>query len=38
MCGSLNMLGPGIGTIWRCGLVGIGVVLLEEVYHSGHEL
>jgi hypothetical protein len=29
-CGSLNMLGPGSGTI-RCGLVGIDVNLLEDV-------
>jgi len=27
------MLGPGSGTIWRCGLVGLGVALLEEVCH-----
>ena len=26
------MLGPGRGTIRRCGLVGVGVALLEEVY------
>ena len=25
------MLGPGSGTIRRCGFVGVGVVLLEEV-------
>jgi hypothetical protein len=32
--GSLNMLGPmGSGTIRKCGLVGIGVALLEEVCH-----
>jgi hypothetical protein len=24
----LYMLGPGSGTIWRCGLVGVGVSLL----------
>jgi hypothetical protein len=29
-CGSLNMLSSGRGTIRRCGLVGIGVPLLEE--------
>ena len=29
------MLGPGNGTIRRCGLVGVGVVLLEEVCHCG---
>ena len=28
-CGGLNMLGPGSGTMWRCGLVGVGVALLE---------
>jgi hypothetical protein len=32
-CNDLNMLGPGSGTIRRCGLVGVGVALLEEVYH-----
>ena len=26
-CGGLNMLGPGNGTIRRCGLVGVGVSL-----------
>jgi hypothetical protein len=26
-CHSLNMLGPGSGTICRCGLVGVGVSL-----------
>ena len=26
-CYSLNMLGPGSGTIRRCGLVGVGVSL-----------
>ena len=26
-CGGLNMLGPGSGTIWRCGLVGGSVSL-----------
>jgi hypothetical protein len=31
----LNMLGPGSGTIWRCGLVGVGVDLLKEVSHYG---
>ena len=25
------MLGPGSGTIRRCGFVGVGVALLEEV-------
>jgi hypothetical protein len=27
VCDSLYILGPGSGTIWRCGLVGIGVSL-----------
>jgi hypothetical protein len=31
--GSLNRLGPRIGTIRRFGLVGIGVTLLEDMYH-----
>jgi hypothetical protein len=26
-CGSLNILGPGSGTIWRCDLVGGSVSL-----------
>jgi hypothetical protein len=34
-CGGLNMLGPGSGTIRRCGLVGVSVVLLEKVCHCG---
>jgi hypothetical protein len=39
-CGSggLNMLGAGSGTIRRCGLVAIGVALLEEVCHCGSGL
>ena len=28
-CGSLYILGPGSGTIWICGLDGIGVTWLE---------
>jgi hypothetical protein len=28
-CHGLYILGPGSGTIWRCGLVGIGVTWLE---------
>jgi hypothetical protein len=32
-CGGLYMLGPGSGTIRRCGLVEVGVALLEEVCH-----
>ena len=31
-CDSLYVLGPGSGTIGRCGLVGVGVALLEEVW------
>ena len=31
-CGGLSMLGPGSSTIRRYGLVGVGVVLLEEVW------
>ena len=27
------MLGHENGTIRRCGLIGVGVALLEEVYH-----
>ena len=33
LCGGLNMLGPGSDTIRKCGLVGVGVALLEEVCH-----
>jgi hypothetical protein len=29
------MLGPGSGTIRRCGLVEVGAALLEEVCHCG---
>ena len=36
--GVLNMIGPGSGTIRRCGLVGVGVALLKEVYHCGGGL
>jgi hypothetical protein len=32
-CGGLNMLGPGSVTFRKCDLVGVGVALLEEVYH-----
>ena len=35
ICGGLNMLGPNNGIIRRCGLIGAGVVLLEEVCHCG---
>jgi hypothetical protein len=37
-CDSLYMLGPGGGTIWKCGLIGVGVALLKEVCHCGSEL
>ena len=39
-CDGLYILEPGSGTIWRCGLVGIGVTWLEWVYHCGcgHKL
>jgi hypothetical protein len=29
----LNMLGPGSGTIRKCGLVGVGMAFLMEVCH-----
>jgi hypothetical protein len=35
LCDGLYILGPGSGTIWRCGLVGIGVTWLEWVCHCG---
>ena len=35
VCCGLNMLDPESGTIRRCGLVGVGVALLEEVCHCG---
>ena len=38
MCSDLNMLGPGHGTIRRCGLVEVGVAFLEEVCHCGSRL
>ena len=38
VCGGLNMLGPGSGTLRRCDLVVVGVVLLEEGYHCGYGL
>ena len=28
-CGGLYILGSGSGTIWRCGLIGIGMTWLE---------
>jgi hypothetical protein len=33
ICGGLNKIGPGSGTIKRCGLIGVGVTLLEEMCH-----
>ena len=33
-----GLLGPGSGTSRRCGLVRVGVTLLEEVYHCGGGL
>jgi hypothetical protein len=38
VCGGLNMLGPGSGTIRRYGPVGVGVALVEGVCHCGCEL
>ena len=49
LCGGLNRNGPnrlmcltawpiGSGTIRRCGLVGVGVTLLQEVCHCGGGL
>jgi hypothetical protein len=35
VCNGLYILEPGSGTIWRCGLVGIGVTWLEWVCHCG---
>ena len=34
-CGALYILGPESGTIRRCGLVGVGVTLFDEVCHCG---
>jgi hypothetical protein len=36
-CDGLYILGPGSGTIWRCGLVGIDVTWLEYVCHCGYR-
>ena len=33
--GGLNMLAPGSSTIRGCGLGGVDVALVEEVYHCG---
>jgi len=37
-CGSLNMLGPGSGTIRGGGLAGVGVSLLEKACYFGGGL
>jgi hypothetical protein len=37
-CDGLYILGPRSGTIWRCGLVGIGVTWLEQVCHCEYRL
>jgi hypothetical protein len=37
-CGGLNRLCPRNGTIRKCGHVGVGVALLEEVCHCGGGL
>ena len=37
-CGGLKMLGPGNGSIRRCGLIGVGVALLEEACHCEGRL
>jgi hypothetical protein len=34
LLGVMSTLGPGSGSVWRCGLVGVGVAL-EEVCHCG---
>ena len=37
LCGSLNVMGPpkivGSGSTRKCSFVGIGVALLEKVFH-----
>jgi hypothetical protein len=36
VCGGLNMLGPyEVAHIRKCGLVGVGVALLDIVHHGG---
>jgi hypothetical protein len=37
-CDGLYMLGPGSVPVRRCGLVGVGVALLEWVCHCGRGL
>ena len=34
-CGGLNILDPSSDTLWRYGLVVVGLALLEEVLHKG---
>ena len=36
--GGLNKFGPGSSTIRMCGLVGVGVALLEKVCHCESRL
>jgi hypothetical protein len=36
--GGLNMLGPGSGTVRKCGLVRVSVALLKEGCHCGGGL
>ena len=38
VCGGLNMLGPGSGTVRKFNLFGVGVALLEEVCLCGGGL
>lgn len=33
VCHGLNRLGPGGGTVKKCGLVGVSVPLLKKVLH-----
>jgi hypothetical protein len=37
-CGGLNMFGTGSGTIWKGGLVGVGVALLEKCVTVGMKM
>ena len=37
-CGRLNTLGSGVALLVKCGLVEVGVALLEEVCHCGGRL
>ena len=32
-CDGLSVLGPGSGTIRKCGFVGVGATFLEDVCH-----